>query len=495
VPRLLLWNPAPRRRDGIVVADLTGFLADVLVGPPGGRTPRRSRPGDFRPAALQGPSGPIPLQVLGRRRAQERMDSARHYPDQDEVEAVRVAFRAPALGGLEVASLEPASAAAKRTGGKAHGRGRVVENELVEALVRRDGTVRLTDRASGERYDGLLRFESGGDAGDTYTYAPPPRDRLATLEGARVRVLAPGPLVAALEITGSIRSARGRVDLRAVVSLHDGSPALRITVELDNKASDHRLRVRFPTGIAGGVALAGAAFGSERRMPVVATGSRHPLETPVATAPAHRFVALAGVRRGLALMVPGFFEYEQTTSGDLVMTILRAVGQLSRPDLATRPGHAGWPAPTPEAQSRGYDRLQLALSPVHAADLDAGAALPSTWEDVFLPPRAVWLRQASPLRIVPVGLELGGSGIVFSALKPAESGEGVVVRCYNASGARTAGWCRLSLPIASAQRMRADERGAVAIPVERDGRTVRFAAGGREIVTLLLGLPPSETSR
>ena len=496
-PTLLLWNPVPRRRDGVVVADLTGFLADVLVGPPGGRTPRRSRPGEFRPVALDGPAGPIPLQVLGRRRAHERMDSARHYPDQDEVEAVRVAFRAPQLGGFEVTSLEPASTAARRIQGNARARGRVVANDLVEASVNRDGTVRLTDRASGERYDGLLRFESAGDAGDTYTWAPPPRDRIVTVTGASVRVLAQGPLVAALELTGAIRSARGRVDLRAVLSLHGGSPALRITVELDNQASDHRLRVRFPTGLAGGAALAGAAFGSERRAPVVVTSRTYPLETPVATAPAHRFVALAGTRRGLALLAPGFFEYEQTGPGDLVMTILRAVGHLSRADLATRPGHAGWPAPTPEAQCRGYDRLQLALAPVRAADLDAGAALPALWEDVFLPPRAVWLRQASPLRIVPAGLEMGGEGVVFSALKPAESGDGVVVRCYNASGVRSTGWCRLSVPLASAHRVRADECDDEPVSLEDGGRVVRFSAASREIVTLRLrpALPPSSASR
>ena len=56
--------------------------------------------------ALLGPDGPIPLQLLGRTSGQERLDAPRHYPDQDEVDVVRVAFRAPPLAGLLVVSLE-----------------------------------------------------------------------------------------------------------------------------------------------------------------------------------------------------------------------------------------------------------------------------------------------------------------------------------------------------------------------------------------------------
>ena len=65
----------------------------------------------------------------------------------------------------------------------------------------------------------------------------------------------------------------------------------------------------------------------------------YPLETPVRTAPAHRFVAAANGARGLAVLAPGFFEYEWTVRGDLVLTLLRAVGELSRKgaELAANP--------------------------------------------------------------------------------------------------------------------------------------------------------------
>src|SRR5439155_716194 len=77
-------------------------------------------------------------------------------------------------------------------------------------------------------------------------------------------------------------------------------------------------------------------------------------------------------RRGLALLAPGFFEYEWTSRGDLIMTLLRAVGELSRGDLPTRPGHAGWPTATPLAQCLGPCRVELALAPVPQAEVERG---------------------------------------------------------------------------------------------------------------------------
>src|SRR2546422_9839817 len=122
------------------------------------------------------------------------------------------------------------------------------------------------------------------------------------------------------------------------------------------------------------------------------------------TAPAHGFVAAASGARGIALLAPGFFEYEWTSRGDLLVTLLRAVGELSRGDLSTRPGHAGWATATPLAPCPGRTRVELAIAPVSAAELDRGDALPSLWDDAFLPLRGVWLRGAQDLAPTPVDI-------------------------------------------------------------------------------------------
>src|SRR4029077_5556001 len=95
---LWLWNPVGRTRAGLVVADTTWFRRDVLVGPPGARKARHAAGGGGQEFGLVGADGTtIPVQVLGRRNTLERRGAPRHYPDQDEVEQVRIAFHAPAL--------------------------------------------------------------------------------------------------------------------------------------------------------------------------------------------------------------------------------------------------------------------------------------------------------------------------------------------------------------------------------------------------------------
>src|SRR4029077_10779532 len=205
----------------------------------------------------------------------------------------------------------------------------------------------------------------------------------------RVRRLAGGPLLAALEVHFEVPTA----SVRLVVQVFDESPMVRCLLDVTNRAGNYRLRARCPVGVAG-QAVAGGPFGSVSRPALTIHPEDYPRETPVTTAPAQRFVAAAQGNRGLALLAPGFFEYEWTPEGDLVLTLLRGAGELSRDDLPTRPGHAGWPTSTPDAQCLGRDRVEVVLVPVGTRDIEAGETLPELWEDAFLPPRARWLREA-----------------------------------------------------------------------------------------------------
>jgi 2-O-(6-phospho-alpha-D-mannosyl)-D-glycerate hydrolase len=483
-PTLVLWNPAPRSRAGIVIADCTFFRRDVPVGPPGPRTPRTGPgAGTF---SLRGADGQaVPLQVLARRRALERLDAVRHSPDQDEVDVVRVALRAPLIPGFGLQALTPGAPHGAATAEAAEVQGRSLVNRFVVATLDRTGALLIYDRRTGARWLDVLRIESEGDAGDAYTFARVARDRLVHSQGPiRVRRIAAGPLIAALEVRWTLRAGggrRGRVDLRLLLSLHADSAVVHCILDIDNRASDHRLRARVPLGPE--PTVVGTQFGQEI-VPVAVPGrAGASLEAPVPTAPAHRFVSVASGAGGLALLAPGFFEYERAANGDLLVTLLRAIGALSRDDLPPRPGHAAWPTAIPEAQCPGVCRVELALAP-----LAAGESVPAVWEGVFTPVRALWIRDAVGLTPARGGVTLEGAGLVHSALKPGQENESgaMVLRCYNPDDTAAAGAWRFSEPVRAAARTRLDEQEAVPLVLEDGGKVVRFKAGPHEIVTVVV---------
>ena len=83
------------------------------------------------------------------------------------------------------------------------------------------------------------------------------------------------------------------------------------------------------------------------------------------------------------------------------------------------------------------------------------------------------------------GPALAGAGLVFSAMKPAESGHGIVLRCYNATARPSRGEWKVPWPVKSATQCRLDETAISKRKVGRGG-LVTFEAGPREVVTILL---------
>src|SRR5258705_13389516 len=154
-PQLVLWNPVPRARGGVTVADVTMFRRDVLVGPAGeGRLPRQGA--GYRSFALHGPEGrATPVRVLAQCVTDERTHAARHYPDQDEVDQVRIAFRAPPVPGLGLAALTTGAAAPLPRTEDARVHGRSLENRFVAVTLESNGALTLLDRRRNERYGEL----------------------------------------------------------------------------------------------------------------------------------------------------------------------------------------------------------------------------------------------------------------------------------------------------------------------------------------------------
>jgi hypothetical protein len=118
----------------------------------------------------------------------------------------------------------------------------------------------------------------------------------------------------------------------------------------------------------------------------------------------------------------------------------------------------------------------------------AGAeTLPELWEQVFVPVRALWIRDAIGLAHPTGGVTLEGAGLVCSTIKPAAgSGDGMVLRCVNSGDVRAAGAWRFAEPVQSAHRTRLDERDPVPLVLEAHGRVVRFTVDPHETSTIVV---------
>jgi len=221
-----------------------------------------------------------------------------------------------------------------------------------------------------------------------------------------------------------------------------------------------------------------------RTVPEVSPEERA-VERPLATAPLHRYVSLWGAERVATVFGDGLAEYEATADGGVAVTLVRAVGELSRGDLPERPGHAGWPAPTPEAQCVGSFAARFAVAFHDARDADAArASVERTADDVLFPLVGATLRSALAVPPPTAGPELVGDGLVASAVMPSDDGAWVVLRCVNVTERAVRGAWRVPAPVAEARLARLDETPGALLAVA-DGE-VAFDAGPRAIVTLLV---------
>jgi alpha-mannosidase len=218
-------------------------------------------------------------------------------------------------------------------------------------------------------------------------------------------------------------------------------------VKVVNRAGDHRLRLLFPTGAEVDRFDAATTLDAAVRTtePVSGAGWVHPVPSTFC----HQGWISAG---RLTVSAPGLPEAEVTPDGVVALTLVRSVGWLSRYDLQTRPVPAGPAVEAPGAQTLGAVEASVSLlarsAPADTArrTRDAEAGL---WGVLGGPePR---LEPGRPL------LRLEGDGVVLSALKPADDGEGLVTRVLNPTDQTARARIHLGFAVGAVEGVRLDE--------------------------------------
>jgi alpha-mannosidase len=294
----------------------------------------------------------------------------------------------------------------------------------------------------------LLAFEDEPDIGDLYTFCPAGDVTSARLTASRKEA---DSLILEHELPG--------IRIETTIRTAGGEGRYELTSVVENEAENHRLRVLVRSDHGGDEVRAESQFAVVRRPLVPPPPRAEWIEPPVPTAHTLGAVALDP----LVLLTKGLPEYEASAEG-LRLTLLRCVGTISQPPgMATRPLSAGPQIATPDGQCRGRHVFEYALR--FDGDRLSNAALVRASQDYrtdfllgdpFEPP-----------------LELSGD-VVFSCLKQAEDGRGLVLRVFNPNPQPET--LAASVP---ARRIRLDEEADV-------GGDLELAPG--EIATFLLGL-------
>lgn len=421
---------------------------------------------------------------------------------------IRAHVALPPLGFAWYTLREAASAAAPaqeapvRTGGADREGLLWLENDALRLEVTSDGALTLMHRTSGERYPLGLCFEDAADAGDEYDFDPLEDDRPIRID----RLAQPPRLVERSGLRARVRldyraelperldeGRRARVGLVACpialeLALEAGSPTLQMRATVDNEAEDHRLRLRVATGCRVPHVHAEGHFDVLER-PVRPPAGEGWFQTPQPTNHQRRFVLAADGQRGLAVLNRGLPEYQADEGAEgveIAVTLIRAVGWLSRNDLRSRPQGAGPPKETPGGQCPGRHVFELALYPF------AG----SWWRsdlmrevEVFAaPPRAhataAPVRGRAMLAVEPP--------LVVSAFKPSDGRDAVLVRLWNPAPEAVERNLELGFAPREAHEVRLDETRLRAIPLEGGGSRLPLSMSPQQVRTLELVLPTEE---
>ncbi|MDO8585958.1 MAG: glycoside hydrolase family 38 C-terminal domain-containing protein [Armatimonadota bacterium] len=384
-----------------------------------------------------------------------------------------------------------------------------LENEYLRVCIDDDGTLEMLDEQTGQIYENLHYFVDEGEAGHAWQHLAVPHDKKINSVGCPIEItlVESTPFKATYSVTYKLQIPAGveylhkeasedpthgwhadkrtsemkEYPITSFFTLRKGAKALEVKTVWDNNCRNHRLRVFFPTGIAAKTSNAEAAFDVVQRDIDRPEGSPF-YETPNPTHPHYRFVEVNDGKAGFAVLNDGLREYEVTDNEDraIAVTLLRSY-MMSLCTVTAR-----WEVhPEQElAQCIGPQERRYAIYP-HAGDWARGEVFHAA-ENFNLPVKIAQVgRHKGKLPKSLSFMELEGAGLVFSGVKQAENGKGLIVRLFNPTDKAVKGSLKFFKPIKKAQLVSLEEIPEKEIKLT-NSKTVPLSVAKKKIVTLEL---------
>lgn len=384
---------------------------------------------------------------------------------------------------------------------------RTLENAFLKVTVNADGTLDVLDKETGRAFTQVHQFVDEGETGCGFMHIPPLNDPMCLSAGKNLelRVLENDPLKGVIRIKqtmvvpeninekGTGRSERtAELTLTTDVILRKDSKMVEFETLVDNTAKQHRLRIAFPTDVETEESYSGLPFDVFRRpiqpenVNVVEPGA---WEAAYGYHPMHDFCGVTDGSEGAAVAGDGILDFEvMPMRRTLCMTLLRCTEHLHVGVL-----YQGSKFNLPAAQLQGEQRFRYAFLPHSGSYENVLKRVEAFRHPLYTVQKDFLEEESMPDYVAPAqDLERSGSflkaegGCVLTTIKPAEDGDGLIVRLYNPveEPRKAVLTVAASFVLASAEAARMDEKNLA--PLDVVDNSVTLPAGAKQIVTVRL---------
>ena len=339
-----------------------------------------------------------------------------------------------------------------------------IENEILNVRVQENGSIVIKDKKNNLKKEGFLIFEDSGDAGDTYDYSEPYNDRILTSKNSEIEILETEKNSLLNKIKYSVKmniphnlTSREQeqdniqIEFLVTLTLEKESSLVKVDIEVENKAIEHRVRVLFKTGIESVESIADQQFGTIRR-PVYLSEVKNWQENgwnekPRTIEPMQSFVSLANEHENVSIITDCVREYQIIGEklDTIALTLFRATPEMGKAELKDRPGRASGMAnwETPDAQLLKNLKFNFAIfigkerySASKISNMSKEYLTPFYYYQAaeFKNVDIFFLMNKPEIQNVPFDFSMFSSenrNCVLSTVKKAEKKDALIIRIYN----------------------------------------------------------------
>ena len=375
---------------------------------------------------------------------------------------------------------------------------RKIENEYFIVEVHSpEGSISIIDKRTRQVFNGLHQFIDGADCGDLYNYCSPEGDfklhsRIKKVKHEENETFQKLILISLLKTPAKIssdRKTRSREmvnnNITSSITLVPGVPRIDIHTEIDNQASDHRLRVHFPAPFSCTNSMHDGHFEIVQRPIGIPQYDETWVEPPRPEVPQRQFTCVTNDQTGLTIANRGLPEVEvinnENGNVEIAITLLRSIGWLSRDDITTRKGHAGpMGLATPEAQMLGISTFDYSIIP---GDKNWHKSIHQAYSF-----NAPLLAISTPIHpgVLPAScsfIENQNQDFIITTIKLGEDSSSLIVRGFNLSSSPIDLSIKPWRPFNRAQLVTLNEKIIKSLPISPQGQ-VNLQVDGYKIITI-----------